>query len=66
MDDIVGPAWLYILLRGLLAKKQPTRLNRIFYIPEIAVLTVLLIYALGEMAQSIKNNPASAYEKVSV
>ena len=48
--DIAGPAWFYILLRGLYTN-NPNRLCKIFHAPEIAVITVILICVTGEMAQ---------------
>jgi hypothetical protein len=48
--DLVGPAWNYILLRGLFSKKQPAMLSR-FLSPERALILILTVCALVETAQ---------------
>jgi hypothetical protein len=48
--DMVGPAWNYILLRGLFSKTQPAMLSR-FLTPEGALVLIVAICGLIEAAQ---------------
>ncbi len=48
--DIVGPALVYIYIRGLHARDQPTEWGKFFF-PEFAMVTVALICFLAELAQ---------------
>lgn len=51
--DIVGPAWGYILLRGLFSRRQPAMLSRRLT-PGRTLLLVLGICALVEIAQYLE------------
>ena len=51
--DIFGPAWNYILLRGLFSRTQPAMLSR-FLTPERALVLILGVCALTEVAQYLK------------
>lgn len=48
--DIVGPAWAYILLRGLFARNQTTPVSR-FFSPERAIAAIAAVCVLVEVAQ---------------
>jgi hypothetical protein len=48
--DIVGPAWIYILVRGLFSKTQPAMLAR-FLSPEVALVICIVACFLIESAQ---------------
>jgi len=48
--DMVGPAWNYILLRGLFSKRQPAMLSNVLS-PTAAVLGITAICFLIEAAQ---------------
>jgi len=50
MLDIMGPAWNYILIRGLFSRTQPAMLSRIL-IPEAALVLIVAICFLVEVAQ---------------
>ncbi len=49
--DIVGPAWAYIYMRGLVAKEQPTAIGRTFFLPELGALAVVSICVFAEFGQ---------------
>ena len=51
--DIVGPAWNYILLRGLFSKKQPAMLSR-YLSPDAAVIVLASAAFLIEGAQYLR------------
>ena len=48
--DIVGPAWIYILIRGLFSKTQPAMLAQ-FLSPEGALVIMVVACFLIEAAQ---------------
>jgi len=48
--DIVGPAWNYILIRGLFAKDQPAFLSKLFT-PRLALVSIISVCFLVETAQ---------------
>ena len=48
--DTVGPAWNYILLRGLFSKTQPAMLSR-FLTPEGTLFLIVIVCSLIEAAQ---------------
>ncbi len=48
--DILGPAWVYIYIRGLHAEDQPTAWGKVFF-PELAAVSVALVCFLAELAQ---------------
>ena len=48
--DIVGPAWNFILIRGLFAKNQPTFLSKLFT-PDLALGSIVSVCFLVETAQ---------------
>jgi hypothetical protein len=48
--DIVGPAWIYILVRGLFSKTQPAMLGRLLS-PEAALVIMMVACFLIEEAQ---------------
>jgi len=48
--DIVGPAWIYILVRGLFSRAQPAMLAR-FLSPEAALVIMMAACFLIEAAQ---------------
>ena len=48
--DIVGPAWNYILIRGLFAKNQTTFIST-FFKPEVALGSIIAACFLIETAQ---------------
>ena len=48
--DVVGPAWNYILLRGLFSKTQPAMLSR-FLTPEGTLLLIVAVCGVIEAAQ---------------
>ena len=48
--DIVGPAWNYMLLRGLFSKAQPAMLSR-FLTPEGTLFLIIAVCGLTEAAQ---------------
>lgn len=48
--DAVGPAWNYILIRGLFAKRQPTVVSG-FFTPEAALAFIIAVCFLIEGAQ---------------
>jgi len=47
--DVVGPAWNYILLRGLFSKTQPAMLSRLT--PEGTLLLIVAVCGVIEAAQ---------------
>ena len=51
--DIVGPAWNYILIRGLFSKTQPAMLSRILS-PGAAFLVIIGACFVIEMSQYLK------------
>jgi hypothetical protein len=51
--DIVGPAWNYILIRGLFSKSQPAMLSR-FVNPEAAFVLIATVCFLIEVAQYLE------------
>ena len=51
--DVVGPAWNYILIRGLFSRKQPTTLSRLFG-PEVAIVVIIVVCVLIEGAQYLQ------------
>jgi hypothetical protein len=51
--DIVGPAWNYILIRGLFSKRQPAMLSR-FFTPEAALFSLIAVCFLIEAGQYIR------------
>ena len=51
--DIVGPAWNYILIRGLFSRTQPAMLSR-FLTPEAALVVIVTTCALIEAAQYLR------------
>ena len=53
MLDIMGPAWNYILIRGLFSRTQPAMLSRIL-IPEAALVLIVAICFLVEVAQYLR------------
>jgi len=51
--DIVGPAWNYILLRGLFSRTQPAMLSR-FLPPEAVLVIIVTACFLIEAAQYLQ------------
>ena len=50
--DIVGPAWVYILFRGLF-RREPTALSK-YFTPEVTVVSFTAICFLIEWAQYLQ------------
>lgn len=48
--DVVGPAWIYILIRGLFSKRQPAMLAPLLS-PEGALASIVFACSLIEAAQ---------------
>ena len=53
MLDIMGPAWNYILIRGLFSRTQPAMLSRILT-PEAALVLIVATCFLVEAAQYLQ------------
>lgn len=51
--DIMGPAWNYILIRGLFSRTQPAMLSRILR-PEAALILIVATCFLVETAQYLR------------
>jgi hypothetical protein len=51
--DIVGPAWNYVLLRGLFSRTQPAMLSRLLT-PEAALVLIIAARFLIEAAQYLQ------------
>ena len=51
--DIVGPAWNYILMRGLFSRSQPAMLSR-FLPPEAILVIIVAVCFLVEAAQYLQ------------
>lgn len=51
--DIVGPAWNYILIRGLFSKSQPAMLSRLVN-PEAAFVLITTVCFIVEAAQYLE------------
>lgn len=51
--DIVGPAWVYILIRGLFAKRQPAMLS-LLLTPTSALSIIVILSFLIEATQYLK------------
>jgi hypothetical protein len=51
--DMTGPAWGYILLRGLFAKDQQTHLSA-FFTPEVTLVFITTACTLIEIAQYLR------------
>ena len=51
--DIVGPAWNYILMRGLFSRTQPAMLSR-FLPPEAILVIIVAVCFLIEAAQYLQ------------
>jgi drug/metabolite transporter (DMT)-like permease len=56
--DIVGPAWNYVLVRGLFSKSQPAMLSK-FLNPEAAIILIASACFLIEAAQYLELYDAS-------
>jgi len=53
MLDIMGPAWNYILIRGLFSRTQPAMLSRIL-MPEAALVLIVATCFFVEVAQYLR------------